>query len=141
MSDFSNYADQGIQVGKTVPYEVTELVNADGTHPLVHVEHLGMANISLTEEVIAKAGSPEEEAKTALDREHANRETLIKHCVRRLERVYFSDGTPATDADIPGFIRSLPAQPFARLGVFVMTEDNFCKRPKITTKAADLAEK
>lgn len=141
MGDFAHYAEQGLQIGKTVEYEVTELLNADGTHPLLHVEHFGMANVSLTEESIATAGKPEEAVKTPIERERANRDTLIKHCIRRLERVFFSDGTSATDADIAGFVRSLPAKAFARLGSFVMDEGNFCKRPAIVTPPAVIAEK
>lgn len=142
MRDFSNYAEQGLQIGKTVPYEVTELVNADGTHPIVHAEHLGSANVSLTEEALAKAGSPQEpEEKTPLEREQSNREYIARHAARRIEHVFFSDGTPATDADIIGFIRSLPTQAFARLAAYVMDEGNFCKRPTIATKPSELAEK
>jgi hypothetical protein len=141
MADFSNYAEQGLQVGKTVPYEVTELVNDDGTHPLIHVEHLGSANITWNEEMIANAGSTGEVAKTHAERELANRDTIAKHCARRVERVFFSDGTPATDADITGFIRALPAKALVRLGDFVMDEGNFCKRPKIATPPGELAEK
>lgn len=140
MRDFSNYAEQGLQLGKTVEHEITELLNADGTHPLVHVEHLGAANASLFEDIIASAGKTED-VKTSIEQERALREVVIKHGVRRLERVFFSDGTAATDADISGFVLSLPAQAFTRLAAFAMDESNFCKRPTIATKAADLAEK
>lgn len=141
MGDFSNYAEQGLVFGKTVEYEVTELVNADGSHPIVHLEHIGAANATLLEEVIAGAGADAETTpKSILDKFRANQEYMIKHSVRRIERVFFSDGTPATDADIPGFVRSLPIRAFDRMQAYAMTERNFYKHT-IATDPQALAEK
>jgi hypothetical protein len=140
VGDFSNYAEQGLQFGKTVPYEVAELANADGTHPLLHVEHLGAANASMMEEVLARASTEEAKPLGLAEAIRQNRDALARHCVRRLERVYFSDGTPATDADIAGFVGSMPMKAFERLLAFVVNEKNFYKYP-IVEKPAALAEK
>lgn len=141
MRDFSHYAGQGVHSGRTVAYEVTELVNEDGTHPILHVEHLGSANVSLTEEAIIKAGAEAPDATGPLDRDQALRETIVKHAARRIECAYFSDGTAASDADIHGFVQSLPTAAFVRLASFAMNEANFCKRPAIATPPGELAEK
>lgn len=141
--DFSNYAEQGLQFGKTVPYEVEELVNPDGTHPILHVEHLGDANASLLEEAIAGAKGAGETAPAAplclAEAIHANRERIRKHSVRRLDNAFFSDGTLATDAAIPGFIAALPAKALDRLLRFVIDAGNFYKVAAIAAKPAALA--
>lgn len=140
MGDFSNYAEQGMHFGKTVPYEVTELVNADGTHPIVHLEHLGETNISLVEESLAQAGSEQDAPADTLARLASSQETVIKHSAKRIERVFFADGTPATDADIAGFIRSMPPRTFHRLLSYAMNAANFYKQV-ITSDPGALAEK
>lgn len=138
MGDFSNYEKQGAQAGKTVPYEVTELVNPDGSHPLVHVEHLGMANASIRQWVIARAGDKAEEKND--DNFSQDRDLVAKHCAKRVERLFFSDGTQATEADIPDFIRKIPLQVFIRMRNFVQKEENFCEFP-IASAPKDIAEK
>lgn len=131
MGDFSNYERQGLRPGKTVPYEVTELVNEDGSHPVVHLEHMGAANKSLMQAMIAKAGSEEKGDEC---------EMVIAHSARRLEGVYFADGGSATDADIPAFIRALPYLALLRLVRFVCDDANYCEYP-IATPPQALAEK
>lgn len=139
MGDFSNYAQQGLQPSKTVTYEVTELTNPDGTHPVLHVEHLGEANFSFIEESIARAGEG------ATDRSQAElyrytQDTVIRHSVKKLELAFFSDGTPAGDDAIPGFVKAMAVQALQRLITFVRSEENFCMRP-IATPPAVIAEK
>lgn len=140
MADFSNYAEQGLRFGHTVPFEVTELTNADGSHPLLHVEHLGTANGTLLEEIIARAGAPREteDAADFLRRLRENQDAVSKHCVRDIERVFFSDGTAATKDDIPAFVRAMPAKAFQRLLEFAYNEANFYKPAE---KPQVLAEK
>jgi hypothetical protein len=124
-----------------VRYEITELVNPDGTHPAVHVEMLSLANATVAGEAIANAGAePEPEPTAALDKDKRSRETVIKHCVRRLENVFFGDGSPASDADIAPFVHALPFRAFNRLGAYVVNEANFCKHP-VLGKPKDIAEK
>lgn len=137
MGDFSNYEKQAPRSGQTVPYEVTELKNPDGTHPIVHIEHIGDSNETFVEEMLARAGADE------VDETHAAklataRDRVIRHAARRLERVFFSDGTQATDADIPGFVRALPVRAFDRMARFAMSEAPFVE---IATDPQALAEK
>lgn len=141
--DFDNYAEQGLQFGRTVAYEVTELVNADGTHPIVHLEHLGIVNASVVEEIIARASANEkadEGPKGPLETHARDREAMIKHSVRRLENTFKKDGTAATDADIPAFVNALPYKVLHRMMLHAVGEANFCKIP-IAEKPAVLAEK
>lgn len=142
MPDFSNYAGQGLQFGKTVAYPVTELVNADGSHPILDVEHVGQANTSFIEELIAtaKADDKEESPLRLADAVRANRDRLSKHAVRHLRNTFFSDGAEATDAAIPAFIDALPAIALERLLAFVSDPRNFCAYP-IAEKPAAVAEK
>lgn len=130
---FENYEKQGARPGQTVAYEVTELVNPDGTHPVVHIEHIGRSNASFMQAVIARAGSDD---KTTPD----DRETMIAHSARRIERVYRADGSAATDADLPAFIRAMPLRALQRMTLHAMDEKNYCEFP-IATEPAVLAEK
>ncbi len=130
MGDFSNYEKQGAQPGQTVAYEVKELRNADGSHPLVHLEHLGSANAGLMQRMLARAGGNKDD----------DRELVIKYSARRLERALFSDGTPAADGDIPAFIHALPPTAFLRLVNFASDETNYCEYP-IAADPQALAEK
>jgi hypothetical protein len=131
MGDFSNYEKQGARPGHTVAYEVTELRNADGTHPLLHVEHLGPANETVRQWHIANAGAESKPSERTL---------VSKLIARRLENAFFNDGSAATDADLPQFIEKMPYRAFERLCEFVMLESNFCEFP-IATDAKALAEK
>jgi hypothetical protein len=138
---FANYAQQGVRFGATVPYDVTELVNADGSHPILHLEHMGAANASWLEEMIARSKAKDDDvARPGIaEVNRANQDAIIKHCARRLDRVFLDDGTAATDDDIPDFIRAMPAKALMRLMAFVLDESNFCT--KIAGKPAELAEK
>ncbi len=133
MADFSNYEKQGVRPGRTVAYEVTELVNADGSHPVVHLEHLGRANTSLMQAMLARAGAEDAPKLADLD-------LVIEHGAKRLERVFFADGAAATDADIPAFVRAMPLRAFERMRDFAMDEANYCEFP-IATPPQILAEK
>ena len=140
MGDFANYAKQGPAPGKTVPHVVTELLNADGSHPIVHVEYIGRSNPSYLEEVLAAAKTEEPARTTTAERLAHSRDIVIKHSARRLENVFFSDGTRATDADLPAFIRAMPLAAFERLTSTAINESNYCEYP-IAAKPAELAEK
>jgi hypothetical protein len=131
MGDFSNYEKQGARPGHTVGYEVTELRNADGTHPLLHVEHVGISNPAFMQWALANAGK-----ETSED----DREMVVRFGARHLERTFFADGSQATDDDLPKFIAAMPLRAFLRLRDFVMLESNFCEFPVIADPKA-LAEK
>jgi hypothetical protein len=136
--DFSNYEKQAPRAGHTVAYEVTELVNADGSHPIIHAEHLGRGNFTFMEELLSEAGGKEREGFTAAIGKA--RERVIKHSARRLENAFGSDGAAATDADLPGFIRAMPIKAFERFTAFVTSDEQFCELP-IAVAPQVLAEK
>lgn len=150
MRDFSNYTKQGPGPGRTVPYEVTELRNPDGTHPIVHLEHLGRTNASWLEELLATAGKKDEkdekddDAAAAVKRELSDlsrsREVIIKHCAKRLENAFFSDGTAASDADLPGFITAMPPLAFERMFTAAANADKYCEYP-VASAPEQIAEK
>jgi hypothetical protein len=135
--DFSNYEKQAPRAGHTVAYEVTELVNADGSHPVIHAEHLGRGNFTFMEELLSEAGGESAGFTAAIGKA---RERIIKHSARRLEHAYGSDGTAATDADLPGFIRAMPIGAFERFAAFVTDDARFCEFP-IAIAPQVLAEK
>lgn len=138
MADFSNYAKQGPQPGKTVPYALERLRNPDGTHPIVHLEHLGEENRPFWLEMLAEAQAempaptknPAEIDKRRRDNRAANREIVIRHSARRLENVVKDDGALATDADLSHFIRAIPDGDFDELLAFVKRAHNFCEYPE-----------
>jgi hypothetical protein len=134
MGDFSNYEKQAPRAGQTVAHEVTELRNPDGSHPVVHLEHIGRTNASFMEWVLASAG------KSADEQKRDERELMIEHSARKLERAYFSDGTLATDADLPAFVRAMPLAAFERMASVAMDAANYCEYP-IAIAPQALAEK
>lgn len=117
---FTTYARQAPQPGKTVPHTLTGLRNPDGSHPIVHLEHLGEENRPFWLEALERAQaesppptkSPAELAKRRADNRAENREIVIRHSARKLENVLRDDGTPASDADLPLFIRCIPDDDF-----------------------------
>lgn len=134
---FSKYSKQGPQPGKTVEYTVYGLRNEDGTHPIVEVEHLGEENKPFWLEMLAAAGTqdaPPAKDPAAIDKwrrdnRGKNRETVIRHSARHLKNVFRDDGTPATDADVPLFIRSMPDVDFDRLFDFVTLDTAYRDYP------------
>lgn len=131
---FDKYARQGLHTGKTVSYEVTELRNPDGSHPIVHLEHLGAANKTLMQALIARAKASEEGE--AVD----DRELLARHAVRHLENVFLDDGTAASEESIPAFVAALPFLAVLRMVRFVSEDANYCEYP-IADDPKAIAEK
>jgi len=123
---FTKYAKQGPQQGKTVPWVLLGLRNPDGSHPIVHLEHLGEENRPFWLEMLEQAQaeqpphtkSPAEIDKRRRDARAENREIVIRHSARRLENVVRDDGALATDAEIALFIRSIPDGDFDDLLAF-----------------------
>lgn len=133
---FGHYTKQAPQQGRTVPYVLYGLRNADGTSPIVHVEHIGESNRPFWLDALAKASAKAKEGAAApttpteIDRmrranREDNRETVIAHSARRLERVFRQDGTPATDKDLRAFILAIPDSDFDELWAFVQNPHNF----------------
>lgn len=136
---FENYEKQGLRAGYTVPYEVTELRNPDGSHPTVHLEHIGRINPTFIQWALANAGG-EQKPPNRDEALRDERELMIAHGARRLENAFRSDGSLATDADLPAFIRAIPLMAFERMTAFVGEEKNFCEFP-IASDPQALAEK
>lgn len=134
---FGKYSKQAPQAGKTQPYTLTGLRNPDGTSPIVHVEHLGEENKPFWLEMLATASadnqplakSPAEMDKRRRDNRAESREIVIRHSARKLENVVKDDGTYATDADLPLFIRAIPDGDFDDLLVFAKRDDTFREYP------------
>ncbi len=143
MGDFTNYERQAPRRGHTIAHEVTELRNADGTHPIVHIEHLGIANESYQQWIIASAkaaAAAPGPSETLAEMLGDDRQIVIAHVARRIENVFFSDGSQATDADLANFIKAMPPRAFMRLRDVAIDDRNFCEYP-IAEKPADLAGK
>ncbi len=77
--------------------------------------------------------------KTILEARARNRVILTKHCVRKLEALH-DDGSVATDADIPMFVESLPADTIDKIREFATNAENFRERV-LESDAKTLAEK
>lgn len=145
---FSKYAKQGPQLGKTVPYALLGLRNPDGSHPIVHLEHLGEGNRPFWLEMLAAAQaelppptkSPAELDKRRRDTRAENREIVIRHSARRLENVIKDDGTVATDADLPLFIRAIPDADFDDMLAFAKRDAPY-REYAIAESPKALAEK
>lgn len=147
---FSGYKSQAPKVGKTFKYVLRGLRNADGSHPAVHIEHLGEENKAFWLELLAKAqadaraaasaSTPAEMDKDRRESRALNRDRLIRHSARRLENVFHDDGTPATDKDISGFILSIPDGDFDALFAAAENPANYRDYP-IAGDPATIAEK
>lgn len=119
-----DYSLQEMVSGYTIPILLDGLPGS----PVVHIEHLGPDNRTLLAEQIATAnatlaeaakatkkriGKKQSDAPPVVDeswfqnRTASRRETLIKHVVRKLEATH-TDGTAATDADIPAWVNAIP---------------------------------
>lgn len=127
---FENYEKQGAREGQSVPFEIMKLRNPDGSHPVVHLEHLGASNAKYKELVIANAGKGKA----------VERRALLRCSAVRLERTFKSDGTLATDADLSAFIEKIPLSIVEQMLAFAMNEENFAEYP-IASDPETLAEK
>lgn len=147
---FVKYAKQAPQASTTRPCVLRGLRNPDGSNPVVHVEYLGRENKPYWLETLAKTparqraarsvSSPAELDKMSRDDLAEQRETMINHSARKLENAIRDDGTPAVDADIPRFIRSIPDEDFELLFAFAVTSSNFRDYP-VTGDPLAVAEK
>jgi hypothetical protein len=116
MGDFDNYAAQAPQTGKTVTYDFFGLRNADGSHPIAHVEWID--DKAWNQHVLSLAGTKDD---TGVGK--ANRDLVARH-VKKLEHVFRSDGTAATE-DIAKFIYAIPAHDFSRLLAFARNDETY----------------
>lgn len=148
---FGSYKSQAPKVGKTFKHVLRGLRNADGSHPAVHIEHLGEENKPYWLELLAKmkadaqaavasSATPAEMAKDMGEERAQNREILLRHSARRIENVFHDDGAAATDADIAAFVRSIPDGDFDVLFRAAQNPNNFRDYP-ITGDPAAIAEK
>lgn len=136
---FGNYSKQAPQAGVTRPCVLHRLRNADGSHPVVHVEHLSRDNKSYWLELLAKTqdrarsvsaiSTPAELDRKDREERADNRETMIRHSARRIENVFHADGSPAGEKDLAGFIRSIPDEDFDTLFAFASSSGNFRDYP------------
>lgn len=129
MSKFAQIAAARPKPGKIVPLVLNMLPGS----PTVHVEHLGETNAAYWQDAIARAeAEPAAVGRRGITelraRRERNRGLLVKFAVRRLEAVH-SDGTPATDADIPEFVEALPDDVVDTVWVFCSDVENFRERP------------
>ena len=128
---FDHIKRSAIAPGKTVQLVLNMLPGS----PVVHVEHVGETNVGFMNELLAKANgrhlATSSSSLSAKDRDDArarNRETLARHSIRHLEATH-SDGTPATDTDIPDFVAALPDDVVDLIRDFVRDPNNFRERP------------
>ncbi len=127
--------------GKTVALKLDMLPGS----PVVHVEHLGEENSSWVNEQIATAnskplsrGKKKLTAKGLKEATEEHRKEIADHAIRGLDATH-DDGTPATKADIPEFVASLPRDVVDLIWVFAYTPANW--RDTIEVDAKELAEK
>jgi len=114
---FDNYAAQAPQTGKLATYEFFGLRNEDGTHPIAHVEFI--SDKAWNQHILSLAGK-KDDAEVL----QANRELVARH-VKKLEHVFHTDGSAATDADIAPFVHKIPAHDFGRLFQYARNDETF----------------
>ena len=117
MGDFDNYTAQAPQSGKLAEFTFFGLRNADGSHPIAHVEFID--DKAWNQHVLSLAGMKDD-----AEVMRANRELVARH-VKKIEHVFRGDGSPATDAHIGKFIGAIPAHDFGRLFTFARNDETF----------------
>ncbi len=148
---FSNYSKQAPQQGKTVPYVLRGLRNPDGSHPVLHVEHLGEANRPFWLDALAKSsarvraggrveGTPVERDRAHRENRDDGRESVISYSAKKVDNAFHDDGSPATASDIRAIVVAIPDEDFDRLWTFVCSGDNF-RDYSIADAPANIAEK
>lgn len=141
-----DYTAQALKRGKTVPLVLNQLHDS----PVIHVEWLGDTNASWMSDMIAQANAKKDASnrrggvqlseKVIADSREKNREILAKHAIRDIEAIHHDTQKPATRADIPAFVKSLPDDVIDTIRDFVTNPENFRERaPESTPK--ELAEK
>lgn len=141
MFDFSSAM---VTPGRTIPIVLNMLSGA----PTVHLECLGPDNKTYMAAVLAKANAKEpvkvgrgEKKKVtiaSLQDAIAEERGDLLHAIRRLEATR-TDGTPATDADIPAFIAALPPDVVQRIHAVANNIENY--RDSVFADPKELAEK
>jgi hypothetical protein len=134
---FSNLRKQAVAEDRTVELVLNQLVG----DPILVVRHLGASNKAFWDDVLARAGTSRLGTKkrlTPADVQAAreeNREIVAKHAVVGVRNLVHDDGSPATAADVPDVIASLPDDVFDLVLRFVSDADNFRERVAADPKA------
>lgn len=135
---FSNISKQRVLGDRVVPLVLNQLVG----DPVLHVRYLGESNAPFWSDVIARAntsaalGQKRKDLSFELIAENRgrNREVVAKYAVAKLEGFMHdpapdADGVmrakPATEADIPAVVASLPDDVFDSVLQFVSNPDHF----------------
>lgn len=131
---FRNLEVQKVPHNKVVALVLNQLKG----DPVLHVMHLGEANAEFWNDALAKANTRAIAAGGAKrtqftpqmvrDAREKNREIVSKYAVKDVENIKDDDGNPATIADIPAIIRSLPDEVFDSVLAFVSNAENFRER-------------
>lgn len=146
---FSNYNQQGPKAGKLVAHTLRGLRNPDGSSPILDLEHLGKENRAYWQELLTSAGTRAQTyGNTISELERADRDEtayrrdqLARHSARHLRNAFHEDGSPATDADIVGFIQALPDEDLQSLWIFANAPYPWREYPLGTAKPSEVAEK
>ncbi len=138
-----DYSLAELQPGHTVPLVLDMLSGS----PEIDVEHLGKTNKTYLADEIASAnskpagssGKRKLMSKAQLAEDVRRMRARLKHAVRHL-RAKHSDGSAATDADIPEWIESIPDDVVETIFMFAVNAENFRRYP-VEGDAKELAEK
>jgi hypothetical protein len=149
---FKNIQLQTVAEGKTADLVLHQIRGPKGP-PTLKVEHLGETNTSYwldslsrakaemyTQAAMKKDLSPQEMARKLREARARKREVVTLHAVRDIENLFHDDGMPATKADIPDFIASLPDDVFDTVWMFAEDANNFRDAP-VFSSAAEVAGK
>ena len=157
---FDHYEAAHVTPGRTVPVEMTMLPKhpVTGKHPVAHVEHLGNDNRSWiayqietadpkkiekakTSTLKKKQETLEERTARAMEQSKEKRDERraeIRHAVRHID-AWHSDGTPATDDDVPAWIGAIPQDGVDLIWWVATNLENYRNREFATEQ--ELAEK
>lgn len=149
---FTKYAQQEIK-SEAIPVALPQIRGPQGP-AVLKVLHAGDGNDAYMAEVLrdaeedTKAVRAIREAKTEAEkdalkeaRELRLRARYIKTIVKEIvTNVVHDDGTPATNEDIPEFVRAMPSHAFWALVAFCQDSSNWIDIPS-WPEAAALAEK
>lgn len=126
-----DFAPAMVTPGRTIPVVLNMLPGS----PTVHLEHLGPDNKTWLAAQVASANAAAPKKGIALGRERpkidakdltddTEQRADLVHALRHLEATH-TDGTPATDADIPEFIAGLPSDIVRRLHFVASNIENY----------------
>ncbi len=129
---FSNYRRADLESGRTVSMVLDMLPGK--VKPEIKVEHLGDENRTYLSDEIAKANASASRASgnkkklmskaRIAEMKQQRRDELKKHIVRELTATH-DDGSPATNADIPAWVDSLPPDVVDLIYLFSLNAENF----------------